>query len=160
MRWAAAACWPSSPARSLPGRAGGNGAIDRHSNTLTSAIAIRVPASRARKQAVVPQQRPTAASRPRALSRKSYFAVLLLTLAAAARAQSDARAREVCAQIQPIAVELTKISGMPLKHPVPCGFISRDKINTFLNQRVKEVAKISGMPLKHPVPCGFIRSEE
>src|ERR1043166_9845630 len=30
---------------------------------------------------------------------------------------------------------------MPLKHPVPCGFISRDKINTFLNQRVKEVAK-------------------
>ena len=75
------------------------------------------------------------------MSRKSYFAVLLLTLAAAARAQSDARAREVCAQIQPIAVELTKISGMPLKHPVPCGFISRDKINTFLNQRVKEVAK-------------------
>src|SRR5437764_26039 len=30
---------------------------------------------------------------------------------------------------------------MPLKHPVPCDFISKDKINTFLNQRVKEVAK-------------------
>jgi hypothetical protein len=30
---------------------------------------------------------------------------------------------------------------MPLKHPVPCDFISKDKINSFLNQRVKEVAK-------------------
>ena len=55
--------------------------------------------------------------------------------------QSDSRARELCAQIQPIAVELTRISGMPLKHPVPCDFISKEKINTFLNRRVKDVAK-------------------
>jgi hypothetical protein len=30
---------------------------------------------------------------------------------------------------------------MPLKHPVPCDFISKDKINAFLNKRVKDVAK-------------------
>jgi hypothetical protein len=67
--------------------------------------------------------------------------VLLAATAQPAAAQTDARARELCAQIQPIAVELTKISGMPLKHPVPCDFISKDKINSFLKQRVKEVAK-------------------
>ena len=30
---------------------------------------------------------------------------------------------------------------MPLRHPVPCDFITKDKINEFLNKRVKEVAK-------------------
>jgi len=69
------------------------------------------------------------------------LAVLFLAAAVAAPAQSDSRARGLCAQIQPIALELTRISGMPLKHPVPCDFISKDKINSFLNQRVKDVAK-------------------
>ena len=72
------------------------------------------------------------------------LALLLALLAVAvqpALAQSDSRARELCAQIQTTALDLTKISGMPLKHPVPCDFISKDKINKFLNDRVKEVAK-------------------
>lgn len=72
---------------------------------------------------------------------RAKLALFLLASACAAHAQSDARAKELCAQIQPIALELTKISGMPLKHPVPCDFISKDKINTFLNDRVKDVAK-------------------
>jgi len=68
-------------------------------------------------------------------------ALLLISLVLPAAAQTDARAKELCAQIQGIAQDLTKISGMPLKHPVPCDFITKDKINKFLNDRVKEVAK-------------------
>ena len=30
---------------------------------------------------------------------------------------------------------------MPLRHPVPCDFITKEKINEFLNKRVKDVAK-------------------
>jgi hypothetical protein len=70
--------------------------------------------------------------------RWACFFVFLLS--AAAFAQTDPRAKDLCAQINPIAEALTKISGMPLKHPVPCDFISKEKINEFLNKRVKEVA--------------------
>lgn len=56
-------------------------------------------------------------------------------------AQTNARSQALCAQIQPIAQQLTIISGMPLKHPVPCDFISKQKIEEFLNKRVKDVAK-------------------
>jgi len=63
------------------------------------------------------------------------FGILLLLIVAAfpVAAQSDARAKELCAEIQPIAVELTQVSGMPLKHPVPCDYITKQKINDFLN---------------------------
>jgi IrrE N-terminal-like domain len=68
-------------------------------------------------------------------------ALLLLTICGLpALGQSD-RTLALCAQIQPIAEQLTKISGLPLKHPVPCDFISKGKIEEFLNQRVKDVAK-------------------
>ena len=66
---------------------------------------------------------------------------LLVLFALPAFAQHDSRARDLCAQIQPIAQELTRISGMPLKHPVPCDFITKDKVNAFLENRVKDVAK-------------------
>ena len=69
---------------------------------------------------------------------KFRYALLLFIAALSASAQT---ARELCAQIQPIALDLTKISGMPLKHPVPCDFITKDKVNSFLQQRVKDVAK-------------------
>jgi hypothetical protein len=62
-----------------------------------------------------------------------------LLLAATAAAAQD-RAAALCAQIQGIAKELQDISGMPLKHPVPCDYITKDKINAFLKKRVKEVA--------------------
>jgi len=66
---------------------------------------------------------------------------LLVLFALPAFAQHDSRARDLCVQIQPIAQELTRISGMPLKHPVPCDFITKDKVNAFLENRVKDVAK-------------------
>jgi hypothetical protein len=69
------------------------------------------------------------------------LALVFVALAAASAAQPDSRAKELCAQIQGIAQDLTRISGMPLKHPVPCDFITKEKINKFLNDRVKEVAK-------------------
>jgi hypothetical protein len=66
---------------------------------------------------------------------------LLLLLAAAAAAQSDPRAQKLCGEANRIALELTQISGMKLRHPVPCDFITKEKINDFLKKRVKEVAK-------------------
>lgn len=55
-----------------------------------------------------------------------------------ANAQSDPRAKALCSQVPAIAAELTRISGMKLHHPVPCDFITKDQINSFLNKRVKE----------------------
>jgi hypothetical protein len=65
----------------------------------------------------------------------------LLLVAAAAFGQSDPRAQKLCGEANAIAVELTKISGMKLHRPVPCDFITKEKINDFLKKRVKEVAK-------------------
>ena len=55
--------------------------------------------------------------------------------------QTDPRARDLCGEANRIAQDLTKISGMPLRHAVPCDFITKEKVGAFLNQRVKEVAK-------------------
>jgi hypothetical protein len=67
--------------------------------------------------------------------------LLFLLCTATAGAQTDASAKALCAQIDGIAATLTQISGMPLKHPVPCDYITKEKINEFLNQRVKDVAR-------------------
>ncbi|MCU1234050.1 MAG: hypothetical protein JWP63_2017 [Candidatus Solibacter sp.] len=70
---------------------------------------------------------------------------LLILLAVPALAQpshtQEDRAAKLCGQIPPLAEQLTQISGMPLRHPVPCDFISKAKVGEFLNKRVKEVAK-------------------
>jgi hypothetical protein len=68
-------------------------------------------------------------------------AALLVLVALAAAAQSDPAAKKLCAEANGIAKDLTAISGLPLRHPVPCDFISKAKINEFLKKRVKEVAK-------------------
>jgi IrrE N-terminal-like domain len=47
----------------------------------------------------------------------------------------------VCNQVPKILAELTEITGMKLHHAVPCAFISKDDVNKFLKDRVKEVAK-------------------
>jgi len=65
---------------------------------------------------------------------------LLLVSAGLAAAQSDPRAKQLCGEANRIARELTQISGMELKHPVPCDFITKDQINRFLKDRVKDVA--------------------
>src|SRR3984957_1710817 len=46
----------------------------------------------------------------------------------------------VCNQVPAILTELTAITGMKLHHPVPCAFITKDDVNKFLKDRVKEVA--------------------
>ena len=69
------------------------------------------------------------------------YALLAVLWTAAAGAQQDPRAQQLCGEANQIAQELTKISGMPLHHRVPCDFITKAKINEFLQKRVKEVAK-------------------
>ena len=65
----------------------------------------------------------------------------LLFLAVSATAAEQGRTNALCAQIPPIAQELQRISGMPLKHPVPCDYIDKQHIKEFLQKRVKDVAK-------------------
>jgi hypothetical protein len=65
----------------------------------------------------------------------------LLFLAISATGAEQRSANELCAQIPPIAQELQRISGMPLKHPVPCDYIDKQHIKEFLQKRVKDVAK-------------------
>jgi hypothetical protein len=65
----------------------------------------------------------------------------VLLLVSIAAAQTDPRALKVCGEANRIAVELTTISGLSLKHPVPCDFITKEKINEFLKKRIKDVAK-------------------
>jgi hypothetical protein len=48
--------------------------------------------------------------------------------------------KSVCEQVPAIARTLTEITGFPLKHPVPCDYVTRDQVNQFLKDRVKEVA--------------------
>ncbi len=79
------------------------------------------------------------AQAPRGPKSALHFAALLL-LSAAAVAQSDPRAASLCGEVPGVARELTEISGMKLRHPVPCDFITREKINAFLKKRLKEVA--------------------
>ena len=69
------------------------------------------------------------------------FTTLLLVCWLPETARADTRAKELCAQADAIAVTLTQISGMPLKHRVPCDYISKEEINEFLKRRVKEVAR-------------------
>lgn len=74
--------------------------------------------------------------------RSGILAWLLLALFASvspASAESPA-ATELCGQAGKIASELATISGLKLRHPVPCDFISKEKVNEFLKKRVKQVA--------------------
>jgi hypothetical protein len=76
-------------------------------------------------------------------SRHSLAAVLpllLLLYAGPAPAQSD-RAKEVCGLANRIVLDLTQITGMKLRHPVPCDYITKEKVNAFLKQRMKDTAK-------------------
>jgi hypothetical protein len=68
-------------------------------------------------------------------------ALFLILLAAALAPAQPGDSAKLCAQIPPLAEQLAKVSGMPLRHPVPCAFITKEKIKEFLNKRVKEVTK-------------------
>src|ERR1700722_2366054 len=45
----------------------------------------------------------------------------------------------VCKQVPAILTDLTAITGMKLHHPVPCALITKNEVNKFLKDRVKEV---------------------
>jgi hypothetical protein len=70
---------------------------------------------------------------------KSGLTILFL-LCAARPAWSEQPASGLCAQAGKIAGELAQISGLKLHHPVPCDFISKEKVNEFLKKRVKDVS--------------------
>ncbi len=74
------------------------------------------------------------------MPRKLRLLAGLLLASLVTAAQSDPRARKLCGEANQIARELTVISGLELHHPVPCDFISKDEIHTFLKKRVKNVA--------------------
>ena len=75
-------------------------------------------------------------------SRHSLAAVLpllFLFYAGPAPAQSS-RAKEICGLANSIDLDLTQFSGMKLHHPVPCDYITKEKINAFLKERMKDAA--------------------
>jgi hypothetical protein len=74
-------------------------------------------------------------------SRRTLPAVFLLLLFAGAAPAQSSRAKEVCGLANRIVLDLTQISGMKLRHPVPCDSITKDKINAFLKDRMKDAAR-------------------
>jgi hypothetical protein len=70
--------------------------------------------------------------------RNGLIALLLLSFASPARSEQPATG--LCAQAGKIAGELAQISGLKLHHPVPCDFITKEKVNEFLKKRVKDVS--------------------
>jgi hypothetical protein len=70
--------------------------------------------------------------------RAACSVVLLLLWAACAAAQPATVDRNLCSQVPAITKTLTEISGMKQFHPVPCDFITKEKVNEFLKKRVKD----------------------
>jgi hypothetical protein len=68
------------------------------------------------------------------------LAALSILAAAVASAQTPSAQDSLCAQVPAITRQLTEISGLKLKHPVPCHFISKGEVNQFLKKRIKEAA--------------------
>ena len=73
-------------------------------------------------------------------SSRAFLLFGILLYSAAAAAQSGPRAKALCAQVPSITTELTEISGMKLRHAVPCDFISKEQVNQFLKKRIKETS--------------------
>lgn len=65
-------------------------------------------------------------------------AILALLLACVPASADSLRASELCGMAGRIAAELATISGLKLHHPVPCDFITKEKVNEFLKKRVKD----------------------
>src|ERR1035437_7705781 len=68
-------------------------------------------------------------------------ALFLILLGATPAPAQPGDSAKLCAQIPPLAEQLTKISGMPLRHAVPFDLITKEKIKEFLTKRSKEGAK-------------------
>ena len=64
----------------------------------------------------------------------------LLLAPAAAEASDTSSGQAECQQVPEISHQLSEITGLPLRRPVPCSFIDKQQVNAFLKQRMKEVA--------------------
>jgi len=65
---------------------------------------------------------------------------LLLVHSTPARARDGAAGAAQCRQVPEVSREISEITGLPLRHPVPCSFIDKQQVNAFLKKRMKEVA--------------------
>jgi hypothetical protein len=84
----------------------------------------------------------------RVLRIPGFLALLLYAAGAFAQSggepqsQKDVQSKPgLCQEVDTIAAQLTQISGMRLRHSVPCDFITKAKINDFLNKRIKDETK-------------------
>jgi hypothetical protein len=66
----------------------------------------------------------------------SFRPFLALLLAAPAYSQSS-----LCGEVPSILRQLSEITGMKVRHDVPCAFITKADVNKFLKDRVHDVAK-------------------
>lgn len=77
----------------------------------------------------------------RAIRNLLALSALALSPAWAQPAPSKPGAAALCGKAEAIARELSTISGFPLRRAVPCDFITKDKVNEFLKQRIQESTK-------------------
>src|SRR3984957_13641294 len=90
------------------------------------------------KRPVILDQMP---HKPGARARPVWFTLFLYSFCAVPSFSAENPADSpVCKQVPAILAELTAITGMKLHHPVPCALITKDDVNKFLKDRVKEVA--------------------
>jgi len=68
------------------------------------------------------------------IARASAAAFAVLCLLPAHAAPGQAR----CSQVPEISRQLAQITGLPLRHPVPCRFIDKFQVNAFLKKRLTE----------------------
>ena len=66
----------------------------------------------------------------------SLRALLILLVSVPAFAQ-----KPLCDEVPQIMQQLSEITGMKVRHAVPCAFITRAEVNKYLKDRVKEAAK-------------------
>ena len=67
-------------------------------------------------------------------------ALAALWLLWAAPAEAKHEVAEQCRQVPEISRELSEITGLPLRRPVPCSVIDKQQVNTFLKERLREDA--------------------
>ncbi len=68
------------------------------------------------------------------------FSAVSLRAQQAPAAANPQSAQAICNQAPKITQELADISGLKLRHPVPCAIITKADVNKFLKERMKDVA--------------------
>jgi len=74
------------------------------------------------------------------MGRACAAALAALWLLLAAPAEARHAVVEQCRQVPEISRELSEITNLPLRRPVPCSVIDKQQVNAFLKERLKEDA--------------------